>query len=28
VDGHRTPDQINVELRKRLESVLAGKYHV
>jgi dTMP kinase len=25
VDGHRTPDQINVELRKRIEIVLAGK---
>ena len=25
VDGHRTPDEINVELRKRIESVLAGK---
>jgi dTMP kinase len=25
VDGHRTPDEINIELRKRIESVLAGK---
>jgi dTMP kinase len=25
VDGHRTPDQITLELRKRIESVLAGK---
>ncbi len=25
VDGHRTPDEVNVELRKRIESVLAGK---
>ncbi len=25
LDGHRSPDEINVELRKRLESVLAAK---
>jgi dTMP kinase len=25
VDGHRSPDEINLELRKRIESVLAGK---
>jgi dTMP kinase len=25
VDGHRTPDEVSVELRKRIESVLAGK---
>ena len=25
VDGHRSPDEINIELRKRIESVLAGK---
>jgi dTMP kinase len=25
VDGHRTPDEITLELRKRIESVLAGK---
>jgi dTMP kinase len=25
VDGHRSPEEINIELRKRIESVLAGK---
>jgi thymidylate kinase len=25
VDGDHTPDEINIELRKRIESVLAGK---
>jgi len=25
LDGHRSPDEINIELRKRLESVLAAK---
>ena len=25
VDGHRSTDEINLELRKRIESVLAGK---
>jgi thymidylate kinase len=25
VDGRRSPDEINIELRKRIESVLAGK---
>jgi len=25
VDGHRTPGEINIELRKRIETVLAGK---
>jgi dTMP kinase len=25
VDGHRTPEEINIELRKHIESVLAGK---
>jgi dTMP kinase len=25
VDGHRSPDEVNIELRKRMESVLAGK---
>ena len=25
VDGHRSPDEINIELRKRIESILVGK---
>jgi dTMP kinase len=25
VDGHRSPDEVNLELRKRIENVLAGK---